>query len=341
MLRALALLAALATPAAADPLDDAVAAWVAADDATALPALAALAQGGDTRAMLFLGAIDPRPVVTDWALALDRQTRNALLRRPGGLSGQSWLGAIPAGDPQRPLADALLAARAGDPLPLLAQGQPGAAVQPLLRMFNETPGALATLSRDEPLSPTLDALVWRDARDAPSAFPMASPVVRRGWEEVAAGFATLPPESMHRLIVAAAWNPAGATSIGDDRDVAAGLILTWGTWLAPARAPDDVTPADLDAALPRARDILMAAPEAAAHRALCTPCPDAPACTLALWSAANGYYGAIWPGTPLDAFVPPAAWQGSPRQQAELLAIAGDTPRRLIADACAADIVAR
>lgn len=341
MIRAALLLAALAGPAAADPLQQAVAAWVAADDATAMPALAALAAEGDTRAMLFLGAIEPRPLVTDWMLALDRQTRNGLLRRPGGLSGKSWLDAIPPDDPQRPLADALMAARAGDPRPLLVQGQPGAAVQPLLRMFNEVPGRLASVATEAPLSPTLDALVWQDARSAAALRPDATPAEAALWQQVAARFGEAATDGLHPLVVAWFSAPDGTALPATPAQRAAGVILAQGLFhdMDLLRQSRGIDAAAFDAGAALAREALMAAPEAAAHRALCAPCPDVAACTLALWSAGGAYFGAIWPGTPLDVMVPPGVWQGSLRQQAEILHTAEQRPDLTGGETCATGLI--
>jgi hypothetical protein len=80
----------------------------------------------------------------------------------------------------------------------------------------------------------------------------------------------------------------------------------------------------------------MTAPEAAAHRAICAPCPDLPACTLAVWTASGAYFGAIFPGTPLDALVPPGVWRGSPRQIAEIRHTALGFPPQPASAACLA-----
>ncbi len=71
-------------------LDDAIAAWLAGDDASALPALSELAHAGNRDARLLLGTI-ARRAPSDWVANLERKRRNALLRAPGGLSGRSWL----------------------------------------------------------------------------------------------------------------------------------------------------------------------------------------------------------------------------------------------------------
>jgi hypothetical protein len=320
---------AVAGPAAADTFDDAVADWVAADDAAAMPALKALAEGGDTRAMLFLGAIEPRPLVTGYMLDLDRQTRNALMRQPGGLSGRSWLVAIPEDDPLRMMADALMAARDGDPLPLLARGQTGAAVQPLLRMFNEVPGNLSGLSLGTALSPDLRAAVWLDA------IAMAGNG-RVAWAALADRIDSEEAvDSIARLII------AGRHGEPPSAEAAAGILLSQGgpidpDWLSRTRGIDTAT---LTAGRSLAGSALMTAPEAAAHRAICAPCPAVAACTLALWSAGGAYLGAIWPGTPLDTFVPPDVWRDSPRRQAEILHAARAVPADAITDRCAAGLL--
>lgn len=67
-------------------------AWLADDEAAALPRLALLAEAGNDAARLMLALIDKRPELQGPFLALlPRAERIALLRRPGGISGQSWL----------------------------------------------------------------------------------------------------------------------------------------------------------------------------------------------------------------------------------------------------------
>jgi hypothetical protein len=142
-------------------MDTALAAWLADDDATALSALTAMAQAGDERAMLFLGAVEARAAPTYWLLALDRKTRNALLRQPGGLSGHTWLDAVVAA---RPMADALMAAtRDFDPGPLIALGQMSAAQTAVLRMLYNDPGKAALIDAVTPMPNGLRHLIWTEA----------------------------------------------------------------------------------------------------------------------------------------------------------------------------------
>ncbi len=68
-------------------------AWLADDDAAALPALSALAGEGNRAAQVLLGLIDLMPQTHGpWLAARPRDARIALLRAPGGISGRSWLG---------------------------------------------------------------------------------------------------------------------------------------------------------------------------------------------------------------------------------------------------------
>lgn len=69
--------------------------WLNNDEANALPLLASLAQEGNAAARLLLGMIDKSAALQGPFLAhLDRRDRLALLRAPGGMSGQSWLDSI-------------------------------------------------------------------------------------------------------------------------------------------------------------------------------------------------------------------------------------------------------
>lgn len=94
----LMMMVALALPARAevagqrDPeLQAAVGDWLSGNEADALPALAALSAGGNVAARLLLGQIDSFPALQgEWLAGLSRADRIAVLRAPGGLSGQRW-----------------------------------------------------------------------------------------------------------------------------------------------------------------------------------------------------------------------------------------------------------
>jgi hypothetical protein len=164
-----------ALPLRAAPLDEAIAAWLAEDDATALPALSALAKAGDEDAMLALGVIEPRTWESDFVRGLDRTQRIALLRKPGGLSGESWLKSVKA---RRALAEAFeVAQQKGDPLPLLALGQTEAARPALARAFNENPPALVDIAAAATLPDDMRFWVWWGAamRLSPAIYPTPLP----------------------------------------------------------------------------------------------------------------------------------------------------------------------
>ena len=82
--------------AASPQLQAAVDAWLADDDAAALPALSALAVSGDSQAALLLGRIErmtPDGAESDWVSGLSAPDRKALFQ-PGG---QSLIDALAAG----------------------------------------------------------------------------------------------------------------------------------------------------------------------------------------------------------------------------------------------------
>lgn len=73
--------------------------WLADDEEPALRAMAALAQDGNTAARTLLAVIDKTPAMQGpWLAYLPRDERIAILRAPGGLSGQSWLHDAGAGE---------------------------------------------------------------------------------------------------------------------------------------------------------------------------------------------------------------------------------------------------
>ncbi|MFN4099784.1 MAG: hypothetical protein ACK4GT_08405 [Pararhodobacter sp.] len=145
-------------PAFTAALDD----WLADDEAAALPALAALATGGNSAARLLLAQIDKMPALQGPYLAhLPRAQRVALMRAPGGMSGLSWLTQA-AG---LPLADAWLALRhpgAGPELiaAFAALDEPRAARETFVTLAAREVQALATL---DPVTadPEFLYLLWR------------------------------------------------------------------------------------------------------------------------------------------------------------------------------------
>lgn len=186
---------------------EALAQWLADDEAAALPAFSALAHEGNTAARLLLGLIDKSPALQGpWLARQPRARRIELMRAPGGLSGRSWLAEI-ATDP---IAAAWLA---------LMRTDAGPATGAALAALGEARGAreaLVVLAARE--HPDLGA-IWHDWMDPELAFliwPRADAALRARIE------ALLPADHPHWLLVGRASDPA-----------------VWDGWLAssPAAAP--------------------------------------------------------------------------------------------------------
>lgn len=126
--------ATLARPAGAeDPrFREAVELWLTGEDLPALTALSGLSHEGNRAAQILLGRIEVRAIFAAHLTAgMPRAERMALMRKPGGLSGQSWLAEAAADDP---LALAFVAAdrrdeRAGALAVLLAAGETDTALK--------------------------------------------------------------------------------------------------------------------------------------------------------------------------------------------------------------------
>lgn len=145
----------------------ALALWLDDDEAAALPALAGLAASGNGAARLLLGQIDKTPALQGPYLAhMPRAERIALLRQPGGLSGQSWLNA----EAGTPLADALLALRHPRSGPELIEAfealdEERAAREALVALAAREHPGLSALDPSA-VSPDLLYLLWRGADPA-------------------------------------------------------------------------------------------------------------------------------------------------------------------------------
>lgn len=160
--------AAPAIPGADAPaFEQALALWLADDEEPALRALAALAAEGNAAAQILLGIVDKSPPLQGpWLASLPRNERIAVMRAPGGLSGQSWL----ASAADQPLAEnwlTLLSVDAGlGVVRRFAQlGEPRAAREAAVVLAaREHPDLRTALPGD--LDPELTYLLWRSAADA-------------------------------------------------------------------------------------------------------------------------------------------------------------------------------
>jgi uncharacterized membrane protein len=321
---------------AQDPIEQAIGYWLSNDDAAAFPALSSLAEGGDERAMLFLGAIEPLSLDSAYLAGLDRETRNRMLRAPGGLSGKTWLGHITS---NTVLASALLAARDGDPLPLLTLGQPHAASEAILAAFNSAPWSLVAIDQVTPVPDTLRHLVWHGADLALSTEISGltlSDDEKAGYRAALAEAAD--PKWQGSLQLALFQSMHTPYSILPAPPLVAALtghLLRRGEFdvrtLADFAA---TTPAQQQAAVAQARALLATAPETAPLRRLCAEaCPvDPNSCTATVWSltGAGMTVGAFH--TPLDNLIPQSAYLASPRYLADLRRAARAPPQD--ADLC-------
>lgn len=153
--------------AQAQSLQDGIDAWLADDDATALPILSQQANDGDRDARMLLGqieAVTPPGAGSSFVTGLDRRERISLLRSEGGLSGTSWTRVLQnEGDP---LAAALMDARLPDAdldtaAYLVEQGEVEAGSALAWQIFDRGRwDEIFALSPDDPLLQQLDFIAW-------------------------------------------------------------------------------------------------------------------------------------------------------------------------------------
>lgn len=147
--------------------------WLA-DDETALPDFAALAAEGNRAAQVLLALVDTRPELHGpWLAGLDRASRIALLRQPGGLSGRSWMEAAAE---DTPLARLWLARWQADTPPevvlaFAALGEARAARDTVLALAARQNAGIAQLADAPGYPPALRFLVWRIWRADPAQAP--------------------------------------------------------------------------------------------------------------------------------------------------------------------------
>ena len=151
----------------AQTLQDGIDAWLADDDATALPILSGLANGGDVDAQMLLGQIEavaPPGSGSAFLSALSRRERIDLLRSAGGLSGTSWTRVQERAD--NALAAALMTARLPDAgldtaSFLVEQGEVQAGTALAWQVFDRGRwNEIFALDQDDPLLQELDFVGW-------------------------------------------------------------------------------------------------------------------------------------------------------------------------------------
>ncbi|MBK5928327.1 hypothetical protein CCR87_13455 [Rhodobaculum claviforme] len=154
----------------ASAFQDAVAAWLAEDEGTALTDLAALAQGGNAAARILLALIDKTPALQGpWLSHQSRDARLELMRAPGGMSGRSWMTAAAA---QVPVAGLWLQLWRVDapidlPLAFARADEPRAAREALVALAVRERRGFAGIADAPGYPDSLRFLVWREWLEDP------------------------------------------------------------------------------------------------------------------------------------------------------------------------------
>lgn len=287
-------------------LAEAIDAWLADDDATALPALTSLSGEGEEAAFMLLGRIADRSEATwsPWLSGLDRAAREEFLK-PGGFDIIE-VRAL-SGDP---LAEAFIAAEKDDAgvdvaNALLEGGEVEAARAVIWRSMEQ--GRVAEVLEqpaDGALRESLDFLFWI-----------------QGW--VAAGHASAEPEK---------W-----VVVGPEAGRASGLIMA--SWITEFIAADKPLPANLKrvaTALDGATDAVKEEaeveylqkflvrlgrrdPALIPAAAVCSRlCPEETgACMVESMRRVGGYDAAMQFDTPLESVIPQLEFARSPRAEGE------------------------
>ncbi len=159
--------------AAANPIPDkdepafrqALTAWLADDEATALPALGDLADQGSRAAQILLALIDKSPDLQGpWLAALPRDDRIALMRAPGGISGQSFMREAAESVPLAALWVALwdMAASTRVITDFAAMGEHRAAREAVVTLVAREQHSFSSLADNPDYPPALRFYIWRE-----------------------------------------------------------------------------------------------------------------------------------------------------------------------------------
>lgn len=201
--------------AAEPPFVAAVEAWLADDEAAALPVLSDLAEDGNTAAQMLLALIDKTPSLQGaWLTNRPREERAALMRAPGGLSGRSWMHAAAETTPLAGLWTALwqVDTPVSVALDFAAAGETRAARETLLALAARGREGFAEAADDPHYPPAMRYLVWREWAAAPAGDEAA---LRRARE-----IAALSPAHPQRAMIGHPPDPASAAQwLRENRDV--------------------------------------------------------------------------------------------------------------------------
>ena len=148
--------------------EEALAQWLDDEEAEALPALAALAVGGNTAAQMLLALIDRTPALQGpWLSLRPRAERLELMRAPGGMSGRSWMHTAAEGEELAVLWLSLWNVDSPMSLPraFAEAGEPRAAREALYALAVRERRGFADLVGWEGYPPSLRHLIWREWQD--------------------------------------------------------------------------------------------------------------------------------------------------------------------------------
>jgi hypothetical protein len=199
----------------------AVEAWLAGDEAAALPVLARLAGEGSAAARMLLALIDKMPEMQGpWLSSLPKAGRMALLRAPGGLSGTSWMRPAAEDSPRAALWLRLWSVEAPVSLALdfARAGESRAAREALVFAAARERTGFAGIADDPDYPPGMRYLVWREWRAAGAD------------DRIAEDAAALGPGDPQRQVAGLDWDAAAWPG---DHPLAAPLAM-----LCADRCPD-------------------------------------------------------------------------------------------------------
>jgi hypothetical protein len=148
--------------------------WLADDEAAALPALGTLADEGNTAAQVLLALIDKSPDLQGpWLSSRTREDRIAMMRAPGGLSGQSFMRHAAEVLPVAKLWVALWDMEAAPELisDFAALGEHRAARESVLTMVAREQSGIASLADDPDYPKALRYYIWREWLGSPDHLP--------------------------------------------------------------------------------------------------------------------------------------------------------------------------
>ena len=275
-----------------DPrFQSALALWLADDEETALPELAALAAEGNRAAQVLLAQIDVTPLIQGpWLVGLPREERNALLRAPGGLSGRSWMQAAAEDTPlaQLWLVQLTPAATAETALAFAAMGEHRAARKTLWALSRGNYRGFAAMADDPNYPPDMRYLIWREWAD--------DPATRARAEAEIAALHPGDPQLAHF----------------DSRPIDPGAFDDWlasASLAAPLRVPCEAACPDSVRSCTRAGFELLSSFSGAAV-------------------FVSGHDGLLALGSPSETLIAPELWNASPRGSRRACGPTQATPKR-------------